>query len=60
MPGAPLRPEVTTKTLREWVAAQRTRSWMAWYVGDNLLGPWGDEEQWFSIAGLAFQKCARV
>eukprot|EP00993_Chasmostoma_nieuportense_P001089 NODE_19_length_4559_cov_24.014215_g17_i0.p1 GENE.NODE_19_length_4559_cov_24.014215_g17_i0~~NODE_19_length_4559_cov_24.014215_g17_i0.p1 ORF type:complete len:1500 (+),score=450.80 NODE_19_length_4559_cov_24.014215_g17_i0:393-4502(+) len=48
--------EVTTKTLRQWVEAQRGTSWMAWYMNEVLLGPWGDEEMWLSIVGLLFQE----
>ena len=29
---------------------------MGWYMCEVLLGPWGDEEMWFSILGLMFQK----
>jgi len=50
------RPEITTKSLQAWVASQRMHSWQGWYVNEILLGPWGDEEQWFSIFGLMFQK----
>jgi hypothetical protein len=50
------RPEVSTKTLQNWVASQRMKSWMAWYMNEVLLGPWGDEEMWFSTFGLLFQK----
>uniref|UniRef100_A0A7S1N8C0 Glycosyl transferase 48 domain-containing protein n=1 Tax=Eutreptiella gymnastica TaxID=73025 RepID=A0A7S1N8C0_9EUGL len=50
------RPEITTKSLQNWVASQRPVSWMAWYMNEALLGPWGDEEVWFSIVGLLFQK----
>eukprot|EP00667_Euglena_gracilis_P000073 EG_transcript_73 len=50
------RPEVTTKTLQNWVANQRMKSWMGWYMNEVLLGPWSDEEMWFSTLGLLFQK----